>query len=99
MEKTGGCVDESGMRGHHIHIIADDQIGGGLVGEARPALEWWSRAPQYRQGGLMAESDKVFAGSIPTFYDTLMVPLIFEAYAANLAELVAAYSPSSVLET
>src|SRR5579862_6881413 len=49
--------------------------------------------------GLMAESDKVFAGSIPTFYDTLMVPLIFEAYAANLAELVAAYSPSVVLET
>ena len=31
------------------------------------------------QGGLMAESDKVFAGSIPKFYDTLMVPLIFEA--------------------
>ena len=31
----------------------------------------------------MAESDKVFAGSIPKFYDTLMVPLIFEAYAAD----------------
>ncbi|MFP5406806.1 MAG: class I SAM-dependent methyltransferase [Gammaproteobacteria bacterium] len=47
----------------------------------------------------MAESDKVFAGSIPKFYDTLMVPLIFEAYAANLAELVANFSPGSVLET
>jgi len=47
----------------------------------------------------MAESDKVFAGSIPKFYDTLMVPLIFEAYAADLAELVAASSPGSVLET
>jgi len=47
----------------------------------------------------MAESDKVFAGSIPKFYDTLMVPLIFEAYAANLAQLVAASSPGSVLET
>jgi ubiquinone/menaquinone biosynthesis C-methylase UbiE len=47
----------------------------------------------------MAESDKVFAGSIPKFYDTLMVPLIFEAYAANMAELVAAGSTSSVLET
>jgi ubiquinone/menaquinone biosynthesis C-methylase UbiE len=47
----------------------------------------------------MAESDKVFAGSIPKFYDTLLVPLIFEAYAADLAELVAAFSPASVLET
>jgi len=47
----------------------------------------------------MAESDKVFAGSIPKFYDTLMVPLIFEAYAANMAELVAASLPSAVLET
>ena len=47
----------------------------------------------------MADSDKVFAGSIPEFYDTLMVPLIFEAYAANMAELVAALSPSAVLET
>jgi ubiquinone/menaquinone biosynthesis C-methylase UbiE len=47
----------------------------------------------------MAESDKVFAGSIPKFYDTLMVPLIFEAYAADLAELAAAGSPGSVLET
>ena len=47
----------------------------------------------------MAEGDKVFAGSIPKFYDTLMVPLIFEAYAADLAELVAACTPSAVLET
>jgi ubiquinone/menaquinone biosynthesis C-methylase UbiE len=47
----------------------------------------------------MAESDKVFAGSIPKFYDTLMVPLIFEDYAADMAELVAACLPGSVLET
>lgn len=47
----------------------------------------------------MAESDKVFAGSIPKFYDTLMVPLIFEAYAAGMAERVAAFSPGAVLET
>jgi len=47
----------------------------------------------------MAESDKVFAGSIPKIYDTLMVPLIFEVYAADLAELVAASSPGAVLET
>jgi ubiquinone/menaquinone biosynthesis C-methylase UbiE len=47
----------------------------------------------------MAESDNVFAGSIPKFYDTLMVPMIFEAYAAHVAGLVAALAPSSVLET
>ena len=47
----------------------------------------------------MAESDKVFAGSIPKFYDTLMVPLIFEAYAAHMAALVAAFAPDAVLET
>lgn len=46
----------------------------------------------------MPESDKVFAGSIPKLYDALMVPLIFEAYAAHLAELVAVSSPRSVLE-
>lgn len=47
----------------------------------------------------MATSDKVFAGSIPQFYDTLMVPLIFEAYAAHVAELVASFAPRAVLET
>ncbi|VTU15220.1 Demethylmenaquinone methyltransferase [Variovorax sp. PBL-H6] len=47
----------------------------------------------------MAETDKVFAGSIPKLYDTLMVPLIFQAYAAHVAELVAGFSPASVLET
>lgn len=47
----------------------------------------------------MATSDKVFAGSIPKFYDTLMVPLIFEAYAAHVAELVASFAPRAVLET
>ncbi|GAB3260293.1 class I SAM-dependent methyltransferase [Chitinimonas naiadis] len=47
----------------------------------------------------MAESDKLFAGSIPERYDTLMVPLIFEVYAADLAARVAALAPGSVLET
>ena len=47
----------------------------------------------------MAENDKVFAGSIPKFYDTLMVPLIFEVYATRMAELVSGFSPGAVLET
>ncbi len=47
----------------------------------------------------MTESDKVFAGSIPEFYDTYLVPLIFEAYASDIAERVAALAPETVLET
>jgi hypothetical protein len=47
----------------------------------------------------MAESDKLFVGSIPKMYDTLMVPLIFQDYAADTAQLVAAGSPGAVLET
>ena len=44
-------------------------------------------------------SDALFAGSIPELYDSLMVPLIFEPYAADLARRVAALHPSRVLET
>ena len=44
-------------------------------------------------------TDTVFAGSIPELYDSLLVPLIFETYAADLANRVAALNPSRVLET
>jgi len=47
----------------------------------------------------VADNDKVFAGSIPKLYDTLMVPLIFEGYAAGMAQLVAGFAPGAVLET
>lgn len=47
----------------------------------------------------MLETDKVFAGSIPENYDRHMVPLIFEAYAVDLARRAAALSPGAVLET
>jgi ubiquinone/menaquinone biosynthesis C-methylase UbiE len=47
----------------------------------------------------MSETDKVFAGSIPENYDRHMVPLIFEAFAADLAQRAASLSPSTVLET
>ena len=33
----------------------------------------------------MAETDKLFAGSIPENYDRYLVPLIFESYAADIA--------------
>jgi ubiquinone/menaquinone biosynthesis C-methylase UbiE len=47
----------------------------------------------------MSASDKVFAGSIPDIYDTYLVPLIFEAYASDLARRVAEAAPAQVLET
>lgn len=47
----------------------------------------------------MTDADKDFVGSIPEIYDTYLVPLIFEDYARDLAQRVAAVSPSAVLET
>jgi ubiquinone/menaquinone biosynthesis C-methylase UbiE len=47
----------------------------------------------------MATSDTVFAGSIPDMYDRLMVPLIFEPYARDIAARVAEAKPHDVLET
>ncbi len=46
----------------------------------------------------MAETDKVFTGSIPAFYDHYLVPLIFEAYARDLASRVDGAKPQRVLE-
>jgi ubiquinone/menaquinone biosynthesis C-methylase UbiE len=47
----------------------------------------------------MAETDKLFAGSIPEIYDRYLVPLIFDAYALDLAERLAKIKPHDVLET
>lgn len=47
----------------------------------------------------MVAGDKEFTGSIPEFYDTYLVPLIFDGYADDLAERVASLTPGSVLET
>lgn len=47
----------------------------------------------------MSATDKVFDGSIPHFYDTFMVPLIFRVYADDLAARVAKLQPLSLLET
>ena len=46
----------------------------------------------------MAQSDTVFAGSIPALYDRYLGPLIFEPYAADLAARVAAGPAERVLE-
>jgi SAM-dependent methyltransferase len=43
-------------------------------------------------------ADKVFAGSIPQIYDTYLVPLIFEPYAADLAGRLRSRPLSNLLE-
>ena len=45
-----------------------------------------------------SDTDKVFAGSIPKFYETHLVPLLFESYAADLVNRLASRSLSRVLE-
>jgi SAM-dependent methyltransferase len=47
----------------------------------------------------MPETDRAFAGAIPDLYDTLLVPLIFEPYADDLAGRAARLRPRDVLET
>src|SRR5215471_4936711 len=44
------------------------------------------------------ESDKVFSGSVPKLYETYLVPLIFEPYAADLAQRLASRPLARVLE-
>ncbi|QDG78338.1 class I SAM-dependent methyltransferase [Labrenzia sp. PHM005] len=46
----------------------------------------------------MTSSDKEFTGSIPEFYDTYLVPLIFSSYAEDLVSRVVDLDPASVLE-
>src|SRR5947209_4789935 len=46
----------------------------------------------------MVATDKIFAGSIPELYDRLLVPLIFEPYALDLAKRVAATDPQHSLQ-
>lgn len=45
-----------------------------------------------------SDTDKVFSGSIAKLYETYMVPLIFEPYAADLAHRLASRTLSRVLE-
>jgi ubiquinone/menaquinone biosynthesis C-methylase UbiE len=46
----------------------------------------------------MTDLDKVFAGSIPRIYETYLVPLIFEFYAADLVDRLSTRRLSNVLE-
>ena len=46
----------------------------------------------------MADTDRLFAGSIPQLYEELLVPLIFEPYAQDLAQRLAPLAPEDILE-
>ena len=43
-------------------------------------------------------TDRMFSGSIAQRYESLMVPLIFEPYAVDIADRVVALAPAAVLE-
>ncbi|MGV8986769.1 MAG: class I SAM-dependent methyltransferase [Cypionkella sp.] len=43
-------------------------------------------------------SDSKFVGPVPEIYDRFMVPLVFEAYAVEMAARVAALRPGAILE-
>ena len=47
----------------------------------------------------MTGTDSIFAGSIPAIYDRLMVPMLFEPYANDVAERAKRFAPSHILET
>src|SRR5271154_5747963 len=47
----------------------------------------------------MADTDKLFAGSIPALYDRHLGPFIFEPYAADLADRLGRGTARHILET
>lgn len=47
----------------------------------------------------MTSTDVIFAGSIPATYDRLMVPMLFQPYAADVAVRARSFNPRDVLET
>jgi SAM-dependent methyltransferase len=47
----------------------------------------------------MLVSDGLFTGSIPQLYNQLMVPMLFDAYAADMAAQIATLNPTDILET
>src|SRR5262245_42408394 len=47
---------------------------------------------------MATDSDKAFIGSIPQIYDTYLVPLIFDAYAVEMATRLRSSAPTRVLE-
>ena len=70
-----------------------------MLNEGHRALRQTARLTRVEGRHAVSSNDKAFSGSIPKVYETYLVPLIFEGYAADLAGRMAASSPHSVLET
>ncbi len=47
----------------------------------------------------MIDTDGLFAGAIPQLYNQLMVPMLFDPYAQDLASLLEPLRPTDILET
>src|SRR5690242_20599458 len=66
-------------------------------------MAWWiavtvSDTQQQSEGRAMADSDALFWGYVPEIYEHFLVPLIFESYAADLADRLRAAGAEDVLE-
>ena len=65
----------------------------GFGGEGSQSSAPSRRRPSGGRCTLSEASDKVFTGSMADVYDTHLVPLIFEHYAADLADRTATLGP------
>jgi SAM-dependent methyltransferase len=52
----------------------------------------------HRPTSRLAHSDSSFTGDVASFYESTLVPLIFEPYATDLADRTGAFGPDAVLE-
>ena len=69
--------------------------GGSTTDVARPGTD---AVCAFGAEGMMRRHDKVFAGSVPRIYETYLVPLIFQSYAADLVGRLKPRNPSRILE-
>jgi len=100
------------MRGHYCCCEAVRAQGYGAAQASKNPLEFSSgflsaedladydrnQTPWWASRMSNPDTDKVFTGSIPELYESHLVPLIFEPYAADLAERLASNSLTCVLE-
>src|SRR5262249_44711273 len=77
----------------------------GKPGSRAPRACWLPWTPAFagvtvkeREKVMTAEGDRLFAGSIPAFYERYMGPMLFEPYAADLAARAKALNPRRLLE-
>ena len=83
---------------HLEGLFAPAHAGEPVVDERYTQTSDHSAAGSKIPGMADAGSDKAFTGSIPKIYETYLVPLIFEHYAADLAARVAARLASNAVE-